>query len=329
MPADPVHDQERGLCFATSAVDSCSAAIPRAALLVLPRACEGPLDTTWTTESWQSVASAGSTFTHDDSGNPLGMAGCDKLRFEPRIEATPTNRSAEGPSGLDFDLDIHDEGIANPDGIAFSDTKKAVVTLPKGMTLNPSQAEGLATCSEQQLALETADSPPGAGCPQASKVGTVEVQSPTFPGKAFKGELFVATPYANRFGTLIAVFMTIKDPELGIAIKLAGKVEPDPRTGQLVTTFGDASPAAVLPLSSALSRGGPRPLVTPPACGSYTITRSSRPGRTRRPYPTGSSFQIVGGPAGAPARPRARLPLTRASAPARSTAAPPPTRPFT
>jgi hypothetical protein len=304
VPADPAHDQERGFCFASSADDSCSAAIPRAAFLVLPRACEGPLTTTWATESWQGVAGAGDTLTHDDSGNAEGMANCDKLRFEPRIEAAPTNRSAESPSGLDFDLDIHDEGIANPDGIAFSDTKKAVVTLPQGMTLNPSQAAGLATCSEQQLALETADSPLGAGCPQASKVGTVEVQTPTFPEKVFKGELFVATPYENRFGTLIAVFMTVKDPGLGIAIKLAGKVEPDPRTGQLVTTFDDLPQQPFSHFHLHFREGGRSPLVTPPACGSYTVdalfTPWASPGA---PYPTSSSFQIVSGPAGGPCPP--------------------------
>lgn len=301
VPADPVHDQKRGLCFATSAVDSCPAAIPRAAFLVLPRACEGPLGTTWATESWQGAAGAGGALTHDDSGNAAGMAACDKLRFEPRIGAAPTARSAESPSGLDFDLDMRDEGIANPDGIAFSDTKKAVVTLPKGMTLNPSQAEGLATCSERQLAMETAASPPGAGCPQASKIGAVEVQTPTFPGRTFKGELFVATPYENRFGTLIAVFMTIKDPELGIAIKLAGKVEPDPRTGQLVTTFDDLPQQPFSHFHLHFREGARSPLVTPPACGAYTVDALFTPwADPAAPYPTSSSFQIAGGPAGGP-----------------------------
>ena len=91
--------------------------------------------------------------THDDAEppNPLGINGCAKLGFAPQIDAQPTTDQAESPSGLDFDLDIHDEGLTNPGGIAGSDIKKAVVTLPEGVTVNPSQAEGLGVCSEADL----------------------------------------------------------------------------------------------------------------------------------------------------------------------------------
>ena len=41
------------------------------------------------------------------------------------------------------------------------------------MTINPSQAEGLAACSPAQFKAESAGSPPGAGCPEAAKVGSV------------------------------------------------------------------------------------------------------------------------------------------------------------
>jgi hypothetical protein len=309
VPADPGHDKERGLCFTTVANpnDSCPAEISRAPFLTLPRACEGPLTTTWETESWLGTFSQGGTLTHDEFGNPSGMTNCDKLPFAPEISASPTSHSAESPSGLDFDLAIHDEGITNPDGLAHSDMRKAVVVLPEGMTINPSQAEGLATCSEEELVKESASSPPAAGCPEASKIGTVEVETPAFPGRLFKGELFVAIPYENRFGTLIAIFMTIKDPELGVSIKLAGKVEPDPHTGQLVTTFDDLPQQPVSHFHLHFREGGRSPLVTPPACGTYTVAAFFTPwANPSSVHPTSASFEVtsgVGGGACPPAGP--------------------------
>ena len=54
---------------------------------------------------------------------------------------------------------------------APSQVKRAVVTLPQGMTINPSVAAGLGVCTPAQYAAETATSPPGAGCPNDSKIG--------------------------------------------------------------------------------------------------------------------------------------------------------------
>ncbi len=91
--------------------------------------------------------------------------------------------------------------------------------------------------------------------------------------KVFKGSLFVATPYENPFGSLIALYMVLKEPQRGVGIALAGKVEPDPATGQLVTTFGEAvSPIPQQPISDIrvrLREGGRSPLITPERCGTY------------------------------------------------------------
>ena len=125
------------------------------------------------------------------------------------------------------------------------------------MTINPSQAEGLEVCSEEQLAHETSQSEFGAGCPAASKIGTIEVETPLLPEELFKGTLFVAEPYRNPFGTLIALYVVIKDPELGVKIVQPLKVVPDPVTGQLVTYCRRNAPAALLPLPPALPRRRP------------------------------------------------------------------------
>ena len=156
---------------------------------------------------------SGAVATHDDSEPPApqGFAGCARVGFNPSIAAKPTTRAAESSTGLDFSLDVNDEGLTNPsyEESADADIEKAVVTLPEGMTANPSSAEGLEVCTEAQLAAESPFSapgegptftPPGAGCPDASKLGTIEVETPLLE-ETLKGSLYLAKPYENPFST--------------------------------------------------------------------------------------------------------------------------------
>ena len=69
--------------------------------------------------------------------------------------------------------------------------------------------------------------------------------------------------------------------------------------------------------------GARSPLVTPPACGSYTSpTRRSTPTRAGAPLTSTSTFQIISGPDAPPAPPAACRPSTRASKRAPSTTPP-------
>ena len=280
--------------------------------LTTPRACEGPLQTFFDALSWQGSFFADSTQTHDDLGDPLGFIECAKLTLAPReASLKPSTDQAESPSGLDFKLRIEDEGLANPTGTAQSDIKKATVTLPEGMTLNPSIAEGLATCSKANFEAESIDSGPGEGCPQASKVGTVEAETPILEGRVLKGQLFVATqddpatPQAgaeNPFDSLIALYMVIREAELGLLFKLAGKVTPDPLTGQIQTSFGE--PGHELPqyplgeVRIHLREGGRSPLITPPGCGTFTSKATFTPwANPQSQLEVPSTFQITKGTA--------------------------------
>ena len=47
----------------------------------------------------------------------------------------------------------------------------------------------------------------------------------------------MATPHDNPFGSLLAIYAVIEDPRAGILVKLPGKVEADPNTGRLISTF--------------------------------------------------------------------------------------------
>jgi hypothetical protein len=284
-PADPSHDAERGGCLelvtGPPIRTNCEVDIPEKPLLTLPRSCRGPLVTTFQAEAWESLGS-GSRVTKTTSSPQLD--DCGSLEFEPTIAARPTSDQAESPTGLDFSLQVRDKGLTDPTKRAQTDIERAVVTLPEGMTADPSAANGLAACGKAGFENETLTSEPGEGCPEASKLGKVEVETPLLEGKLLRGSVYLAqqddpaTPAPgseNPFDSFLAIYMVIKDRDLGILVKLPGRVTPDGKSGRLTTTFGE-SPLEIpqFPVSDFRFHffGGPRgPLVTPPACGDFVI----------------------------------------------------------
>ncbi len=330
VPSDPAHDPIRGHCvgsdfeaasigkidFTVGSNASCASSAPAKPFLTLPRSCQGPLASAYEVNSWTDPASwlHGSTLTHDAAvpPNPTGFLGCAKLGFSPTIAAQPSADSAESATGLDFSLEFRDEGLTSPEGLGQSQIEKARVTLPEGVTVNPSIGEGLGVCTPTDLERETLAAAPGAGCPNASKIGTVEVQTPLL-GEALPGSLFLApqddprtaTPGAeNPFDSLLALYIVVKDPGQGILVKLPAKVEPDPQTGQLITTVEDVPQLPFSRFSLRFREGQRAPLVSPPACGQYTtvaeLTPSADPTQT---VVATSSFQIAQGIGGDPCPP--------------------------
>jgi hypothetical protein len=317
VPADPAHDKERGHCMAFYGVTgaTCPSGTTERPFLTLPTACQGPLSTAWAIDSWPHPGTklpnrlpdltdpnwlTGSVLTHDQSepSNPQGMIGCERLGFDPAVTAKPTTVAADSPTGLDFGLDVNNEGLSNPAGIADSDIKKAVVTLPEAISVNPALAEGLGACSEADLARETISSAPGDGCPSESKIGNVEVETPLLE-HTLKGSLFLAKPYENPFGSLLALYVVVKDPETGILLKLPGKVEPNPTTGQLVSVFDNLPQLPFSHFRLSFRQGQRSPLVTPPACGTYTTQAELTPwANPNNVLHDTSTFQVTTGIAG-------------------------------
>lgn len=274
-PADPSHDEVRGSCIESLIPDEGQGIVSRGScpvedptgrpFLTLPRTCTDDLMADFGIKSWEanpSRASGSATATNQ-------LEECEDLGFSPEAFLQTSDAQADSPTGLNFELDVDDPELISvePGATADSDIKKTVVTLPQGVALNPAVASGLEACSETDLARETASAPPGAGCPNASKVGKVEVETPLLQDK-LEGSLFTAQQLENPFDSLLAVYLVIKDPDLGISIKLPGRVDPDPVTGQLVTTFDDLPQFPFSHVSLQLRRGSRAPLINLPSCGT-------------------------------------------------------------
>ncbi|MGH2902856.1 MAG: hypothetical protein ACRDK7_04635 [Solirubrobacteraceae bacterium] len=276
-PSDPSHDYQRGGCAHSLTSFSCEVqSIPatKTPLLTAPTSCSTPLTTTASADSWEEPgnfvhASAPLTST---AGAPISLTGCSNLDFTPSISVTPESSSADSPTGLQVDLRVPQTESFNT--LATANLKKAVVTLPAGMTVNPSAANGLAGCSEAEIAL---NGPEPAKCPDASKIGSVEVTTPLL-SDVLKGGVYIAQQGSqpgngsNPFGSLLAIYMTAEAD--GALIKLAGHIEANPVTGQLTTTFDENPQLPFEDFKLSFFGGESAALATPATCGQYAASAS-------------------------------------------------------
>ena len=277
-PWSLIHDGERGNCLNQLEPSfphaKCSVGAPqfnpRRAYLTLPTSCSGKPAFRVAATSWQQPGTVNAV-----AELPV-LQECDTLPFNPAPLARLNTNRAGSPSGFDFTLQGDDQGLLEPNQRASSQVKKAILTLPEGMTINPSVGAGLGVCTQGQYAAETVSSPPGAGCPNASKIGELVVKSPLFEGEV-KGGLFLAEPddplragKENPFDSLLALYLVAKAPDRGVMVRLAGKTVAHPDSGQLVTTFDDLPQLPYSTFNVHFRDGQRTPLATPATCGTYT-----------------------------------------------------------
>ena len=365
-PDDQTHDSSRGWeCLLGGVYDEtlqlpCNPPSPRkqTALLTLPSSCTGALLTSVNGESWPVtevaepppghplvLPEARYTFQNQLAEPLAALEHCAELPpFEPSLGVgaidaqepehasqtsppTPTH-TASSPTGLTVNVKIPQQGIVESQGSAIADLEETKVKLPEGVTLNPSAANGLQACSEQQIGYQ---GPPGepdplepgaaqplsfseapADCPPASTLGTVQIRTPLLD-EELSGHVYLAGPAPdgetgkNPFDNLIAIYLVAESEKLGLHVKLAGKGELDEQTGQLTTVFANTPQVPLEELHVRLF-GGPRgSLGTPPFCGSYPTQATFTPWSGQPPFTTlsnplleGQEFTITSGPGEGP-----------------------------
>jgi hypothetical protein len=336
VPADPRHNNARGWsCIDDEAVlhyqgpvgiGPCiipTEEVHPPPLLALPTSCAGPLETDMETDSWKERGSS-QTFPQNPLSPLPTLDGCTKLPFRPEVRVSPDVQEASKPSGLRVDVHVPQAVDLDSEGLSASDVKNIVVTLPEGLILNPSAADGLAACplltgreaSQEEregkgevegINLET---PQPANCPNASKIATVTIHSPLLP-KPLEGFVYLASPQnfaglpQNPFSKHVAQYLVADDKEAGILVKLPGSVElgGEPGVtglapGQIRSTFANQPQ---LPFEDAELHffGGERaPLATPAHCGTYTTNASFAPWSGNEPVSSQGQFAITSGAGG-------------------------------
>lgn len=233
--------------------------LPPATLLSNPTSCGATQPTTISVDDWQDPTSQ-----RTGSVSSPNVTGCAAESFTPSVSAQPTAALANSPAGLNVDIAIPQTSV--PTALAESNLKDVTVTLPQGVVVSPSGANGLQACSEAQIGLSDAAAPT---CPAASAIGTVEIDTPLL-ADPLVGSVYLAQQTANPFGSLLAVYVTAHAD--GVQLKLAGRVSADPMTGQLSTTFNDNPQLPFSQLKVDFFGGPNAPLSMPSACGTYTTT---------------------------------------------------------
>jgi hypothetical protein len=300
LPADPGHDAQRGDDAINGGPPKTSDA-PKLAYLTMPASCQVPLVTIEIDSALNRGHFVGESapFTNT-AGQPQAMTGCTSVPFSPKFSSQPTSRSGTSPSGLDFELKLPDQGLTEPGSVAETEPKKTVVTLPEGMTINAGFAEGASVCTQAQYEAEQIDTPAGAGCPEASKLGSVIAQSPLLE-EPVEGAVYLAAPYENQSGTLGALYLVARAQKRGVLIKQPGQVDFDNQTGQIEATFDALPPVPYSSFALHFREGARAPLATPKACGSYKtvgrFTPFSAEGDSEA-VETTASFTIRNGPDG-------------------------------
>ncbi len=246
------------------------------AMFTNPTGCDGqPLTTTAYMDSWQDPGTFNADGTPDLSDPAWVSAtstsppveGCDQLQFKPAMTVQPDTTVADSPSGLNVDIKVPQ--TEDPSTLATPPLRDGSVTLPPGFTVNPSSAAGLQACTPAQITLGSAAPPT---CPDASKIGTVALQTPLLPG-TLTGSIYLASEFDNPFHSLLAGYIVVDDPTTGVVIKIPGNLTLNPQTGQITGVF-DNNPQFPFSDLKLDFKGGPTGvLATPESCGSFT-TRS-------------------------------------------------------
>jgi hypothetical protein len=157
----------------------------------------------------------------------------------------------------------------------------------------------LGNCSPAQIGLETNDP---VTCPDDSQYGTLTIETPILPpDEPMKGQIYVAKQNDNPFNNFLSLYLVVQDPDRGLLVKIPGKVDLDPVTGQIKTTFDDLPQFPVSSMQLGLKGGVRAGLVNPATCGRKIITAEFTPwSEPNNPVTSSSSYEITAKPDGSP-----------------------------
>jgi hypothetical protein len=291
VPADSSHDTHRVPCLSVAGGKpsgaSCPSTAPRVAFLQNGTSCDpAPKTTTITADSWLNPK----VFAPRQSATSPALTGCQRLPFQPRLTISPSAAQTGVPTGLSGDLEVPQN--ANRAGLATAHLKDAAITLPEGMTISAAAADGLGSCSDAQIDLASSEPP---ACPDSSKVGSLVAETPVL-SESMHGSIFLGRQTPSQ---LLRLFLVVEDH--GIVIKIPGRVDLDPRTGQVTAAFDDGPQLPFSTLHLQFKSGSRAALVTPPTCGRKDTTAALASwARPEEPLALTSSFQLTSGPGGSP-----------------------------
>lgn len=246
-------------------------AAPERAFITMPSTCDGPQTTLLHVNSWEGEGE----FLAYANETPVGASGCESLKLQPEISQSPETTRSDAADGSEVTFTVP-QATDEPEALNSPNPASVTVTLPEGMTLNPSAASGLQACSDEQIGIGT-DNP--IGCPEKSVIGTLSIEAPGIPAGVLDGKVYLGAPRSSdpESGRMYRIFLAAEAPDYGVGVRLEGSVRANAATGRLTTTFSNLPQVPFERFSLKFKGGDEAPLANPLICGRALTEASVLP----------------------------------------------------
>jgi hypothetical protein len=235
---------------------------------------------------------------------PIGTENCGLVPFNPGFSIAQSTKGFDSTDALTTEFTLphntveEEEEAGTPDS---SQVKKAEIVLPPGITINPSAAAGLETCTPEQSGIGTKNA---VNCPEGSRLGTVTLTVPGLPPEALKGYLFLGGPASGPItAPPYITYLMAESERYGIIVRLRGVTVPNEETGQLTTTFSENPEQPFSKLVVHFTNGPLAPLANLLKCEASAATTIFTPFTSTAAKSPTSNFEITGCPATLPFAP--------------------------
>jgi hypothetical protein len=228
---------------------------------------------------------------------PIGSENCGLVPFLPTFALTPETTQSDQPDGITTTVALPHN--SNPEELDSSQLRTASVTLPEGMTLNPSAAAGLEACTPAQARIKSEVK--GVACPAASEIGTVTLNVPGLPAGSLEGKIYLGGPESGPItGPPYTIYVDAESERYGISVRLQGSVTPNEETGRVTTSFANNPEQPFSSFTLHFKGETLAPIANPLTCGTATTETILDPYTGTPAQSPSSSFVVDSNDAGAP-----------------------------
>jgi hypothetical protein len=231
------------------------------------------------------------------------QTNCEALPFAAGVEVQTTTDQVDSSTGLR--VHIHVPQAQGGGELETAPLREATISLPEGVSFNPAAASGLVGCSAAEVGLEGVEpsdpssvrfSPGPTTCPEASRLGSVVVDTPLVEG-ALTGSVYLAQPRENPFRAPWALYLVVDGP--GFTMKVPAKVELEPGSGQVSVTLASLPQLQIEDIELDLPDAPVAALSTPASCGARAAQARLTPwsglgARSAAVTPSSIRFESIG-----------------------------------
>ena len=222
-----------------------------APFLLLPTSC-GPLDDRRRRSLERGELEARRSRTFSQVREPPGrrLTGCEGLPFEPDDRRHPRKAIGEHAHGHGSEVKMPQDTTlsAEAGGKAEADIESTTLELPEGLAGERRRGKRAGNVLGRRGRLtggpEAPDTrrtrrrartnrhftPAGASCPNAAKIGTVDIKTPLLE-KEVKGSVYLGAQDTNPFASPLVLYIVAEEETSKVLVKLAGEVRDQPQTG--------------------------------------------------------------------------------------------------